>query len=217
MNFQSIRSKINLNNKVLAGIAAGALAFLVVTGVYYYFVYAVLKAEAAQKAAVFNGVKLKYESYRALVRSYPSLLKEETRLDGEFIKLMPEMPPKEDIPQLLMKVSNIEKFLGLNLKMFKPEKTSMKGFYETVPFSMNITGDFYSVYKFFYKLAVMKRIVDADNVIISKTSAGSKVTVSFIGTAYSFTGPPPAPAIKNTVKANVVQAVKKAAGGAVKK
>ena len=217
MDFQSIRSKINLDNKVLIGAVAGVAIFLVLFGAYYHFLYTKLKAKAAQKETALTGLKSKYESYVALVKSYPNLLKEEQRLTKEFIKLLPEMPPKKDIPQLLMKISNLEKLLGLNLKMFKPEKTAMAGFYETVPFAMNITGDFYDVYKFFYKLAAMERIVDVSNVSLSKASGENKVSVGFSGTAYSFTGVPPVAALKNTVKAGAVQAAKKIAGGAVKR
>ena len=66
---------------------------------------------------------------------------------------------------------------------------------------------FNNVYKFFYKLAVMKRIVDVHNVAISRASKGRKVSVSFNGTAFSFIGAPPAGQLKAGKKN----------GGAVKK
>jgi Tfp pilus assembly protein PilO len=81
---------------------------------------------------------------------------------------------------------------------------------------MNISGDFYNVYKFFYKLAVMKRIVDVHNVAISRASKENKVSVSFNGTAFSFIGKHPAKPAKNTVK-KAAGAPAGKTGGTVKK
>ncbi len=207
MDIKSIKSKINFGNPAVLGTVISIVLFIVIIGIYYYFIYSGLRAKASQKQTELSQITAKYNSYVALVASYPMLLKQDKKLNKEFAGLLSELPSKKNIPQLLMKISNYEKILSLNLKMFKPEKGIAKGFYETVPFSMNISGDFYNVYKFFYKLAVMKRIVDVHNVIISRTSKGHKVTASFNGTAFSFIGTPPAGKLK-AVKKN---------GGTVKK
>ncbi len=207
INLKSIKAKLNFKNPVFLGIAVSLAIFIVIIGIYDYFIYSKLKIKAAQKEAALSAVKTKYDSYLVLVKSYPALLAQEKKLNKEFSGLLDELPSKKDIPQLLMKISNYEKILGLNLKMFKPEKGAAEGFYRTVPFSMNITGNFYNVYKFFYKLAVMKRIVDVHNVSISGMSKNNEVSAGFKGTTFSF--------IK-TVPAKPVNTVKKT-GGAVKK
>ena len=206
MDIKSIKSKINFGNPAVLGTVISIILFIAIMGIYYYFVYSGLRAKALQKQTELNGITAKYNSYLATVRSYPALLKQYKKLNKEFAGLLEELPSKKNIPQLLMKISNYEKALNLNLKMFKPEKGAAKGFYETVPFSMNISGDFYNVYKFFYKLAVMKRIVDVHNVAISRASKGHKVSVSFNGTAFSFIGAPPAkPPVKTAAKAPAVK------------
>ena len=192
MDIKSIKSKIDFGNPAVLGTAISIVLFIVLMGIYYYFMYSGLRAKVSQKQAELSQITAKYNSYLALVRSYPVILKQDKKLNKKFAGLLSELPSKKNIPQLLMKISNYEKVLNLNLKMFKPEKGAAKGFYETVPFSMNISGDFYNVYKFFYKLAVMKRIVDVHNVAISRTSKGRKVSVSFNGTTFSFIGTPPA-------------------------
>ncbi|MHB8232622.1 MAG: type IV pilus inner membrane component PilO [bacterium] len=213
MDIKSIKSKINFSNPAVLGIAISIVLFAVIMGIYYYFLYSGLRIKASQKETAFSQVKMKYNSYLSLVRSYPVLLEQDKNLNKEFAGLLLELPSKKNIPQLLMKISNYERFLNLNLKMFKPKKGVVKGFYETVPFSMNISGDFYNVYKFFYKLAAMKRIVDVHNVAISKTSKGSKVSASFDGTAFSFIGTPPASPANKAKQTNIAQKN----GGAVKK
>lgn len=196
--------KIDFKSPAVLGIGLSVVLFIVIMAVYYYFIYSGLTVKLNQREIVLKGVQAKYNSYLTLVKSYPVLLKREKALDKEFAGLILELPPKRDIPGLLMKISNYEKFLNLNLKMFKPGKVTPKGFYEAVPFSMNISGDFYNVYKFFYKLASMKRIVDVHDVSITKGSKGQKVSVSFKGTTFSFVGTPPEKLVKK-------------AGGAVKK
>ncbi len=188
MNLESIKSKIDLKNPKVLGVIISIILFIVIIGVYYYFIYAGLKAKEVQKQNTLNAATAKYNSYLTLVRSYPQTLKQYKKLNKEFAGLLLELPSKKNIPQLLMKISNYEKVLNLNLNMFKPDKGTAKGFYETVPFSMNISGSFYNVYKFFYKLASMKRIVDVHDVSISKKAKGGNVSVSFQGTTFSFIG-----------------------------
>ena len=188
MNLESIKSKIDLKNPKVLGIIISIVLFIVIIGVYYYFIYSGLKSKEAQKQNALNAATSKYNSYLTLARSYPLVLKQDKKLSKEFAGLLLELPSKKNIPQLLMKISNYEKVLNLNLNMFKPDKGMTKGFYETVPFSMNISGNFYNVYKFFYKLASMKRIVDVHGVSISKKAKDGNVSVSFQGTTFSFIG-----------------------------
>lgn len=182
--------KIDFKSPTVIGIVLGFVLFIVIMAVYYYMVYSGLTVKLNRKEAVLRGVRARYSSYLVLVKSYPMLVKKLGVLNKEFAYLIRELPPKKDIPGLLMKISNYEKALHLNLKMFKPGRAVPKGFYEAVPFSMNISGDFYNVYKFFYKLASMRRIVDVHSVSITKGSNTQKVSVGFKGTTFSFIGSP---------------------------
>ena len=198
------KTKIDFKNPNILGLTVSIVLFVIIMAIYYYFVYSGLAVKLSQKEAMLKDIRIKYNSYLTLVKSYPMLIKREKALNKEFASLILELPSKKDIPGLLMKIANYEKALRLNLKMFKPGKVIANGFYETVPFSMNISGDFYNVYKFFYKLAIMKRIVDVHDVSISKGSKGERVSVGFKGTTFSFVGTP----LKKPVKK---------AGGVVKK
>lgn len=188
MNIESIKSKINLKNPAFLGIIIGIVLFIISFVLYYHFIYTGLKLKESQKKSVLSAATSKYNSYLELIRDYPVILKQNKELVKEFTRLLLELPPKKNIPQLLMKISNDEKLLDLNLNMFRPDKGINKGFYQTVPFSMNISGNFYNVYKFFYKLAAMKRIIDVHRVSITSKAKGGKVSASFQGTAYSFIG-----------------------------
>lgn len=198
--------KIDFKNPAVIGLIISLAVFIIIIAAYYYLIYSGLNAALSRKEASLNGVRAKYNAYLILVSSEPALVKQQKAINRQFAGLVAELPSKKDIQGLLMKISNYEKLLSLNLKMFKPEKVTPKGFYEAIPFSMNISGDFYNVYKFFYKLASMKRIVDVHNVSIAKGSKGQMVSVSFKGTTFSFVGTPPSP----------VKPVKKT-GGVIKK
>ncbi len=197
--------KIDFENPAVLSLVLSIVLFIVIMGLYYYLIYSGLAVKLSQKKIMLEDIKVKYNSYLTIAGSYPVLAKQQKTLDGEFADLIPELPPKKDIPGLLMKISNYEKLLGLNLKMFKPGKARAGGFYETIPFSMSISGHFRNVYQFFYKLASMKRIMDVHDVsVISRGSKGRRVSVNFKGTTFSFAALPP----KKTAKK---------AGGAVKK
>ncbi len=183
--------KIDFKSTVALGLIISFVLFIVIMAVYYYLIYSGLALKLNQKEGTLRGVRAKYASYLILVKSYPMLVKKSSALNKEFAYLVKELPSKKDIPGLLMKISNYEKALHLSLEMFKPGKIIPQGFYEAVPFSMHISGDFHNVYKFFYKLASMKRIVDVHDVSITKDSNTQRVSVGFRGTTFSFIGSPP--------------------------
>ena len=192
---------INLKNPIIIGVAVSIVIFAVIVLVYYFMFFSPLKTTLTRKKSTLNMLKIKYNSYITEVRQYPMLVKREKYLEAKFQRLLIELPSRKDVPGLLMKVANDEKILHLNLVMFKPEKAIVKSFYEVLPFSLNISGDFFNVYKFFYKLATMKRIVDVHNVSISsKNASTSKISVSFKGTTFSFLGPAPVKKIKSSKK-----------------
>ncbi|RZD15976.1 MAG: hypothetical protein EVJ46_07200 [Candidatus Acididesulfobacter guangdongensis] len=179
---------INLKSKIFIGIVAGAVIFIAILAIYYFMFFSSLETSLNQKQSSLNIVKTRYASYITEVRTYPALVKKQKRLEIEFLSLLAELPSKKNIPGLLMEVSNYAKALHLNLDMFKPEKVAPKSFYEAVPFSMSISGSFFNVYKFFYKLADMNRIVDVHNVSIAGSASKHNVAVSFNGTTFSFIG-----------------------------
>jgi type IV pilus assembly protein PilO len=179
---------INFKSKIFIGIVAGAVIFIAILAVYYFMFFSSLETSLNQKQSALNIVKTRYVSYMAEVRTYPALVKKQRRLEVEFLGLLSELPSKKDIPGLLMEVSNYAKALHLNLDMFKPGKVAPKSFYEAVPFSMSISGTFFNVYKFFYKLADMNRIVDVHDVSIAGNASKHNVAVSFNGTTFSFIG-----------------------------
>ncbi|HEC25288.1 MAG TPA: hypothetical protein ENI54_04680 [bacterium] len=198
MVFKKLQFKMDFRNPAVFLAAISVALFIVIIGIYYYSVYSGLQTKLSQRETILTGVTTRYKTYIKLVESYPVLLKRDRKLKKEFASLLLELPSKKNIPQFLMEISNYEKVLSLNLKMFKPGKPVAKGFYEEVPFLMSISGNFHNVYKFFYKLASMKRIVDIHDVSMSRTSKGHKISVEFKGTAFSFIGVPP---IKHTRRA----------------
>ena len=180
---------INFKNPIFIGVVIGAVIFIAITAIYYFVFFTALQTSLNQKQSSLNIIKTRYTSYLSEVRAYPALVKKQKKLDTEFLSLLTELPSKKNIPGLLMQVSNYAKALHLNFDMFKPGIVAPKSFYEEVPFSMNISGSFFNVYKFFYKLADMNRIVDVHNVSIAgNSSKNHQIAVSFEGTTFSFIG-----------------------------
>ena len=100
MNLESIKSKIDLKNPKVLGIIISIVLFIVIIGVYYYFIYSGLKSKEAQKQNALNAATSKYNSYLTLARSYPLVLKQDKKLSKEFAGLLLELPSKKNIPLL---------------------------------------------------------------------------------------------------------------------
>lgn len=189
--------KFDPKSPVFIVIVSCVVLFVIITGIYYYFFYRGLKTELKKQEVALQSVKAKYNNDLELVRSYPGLLAKEKMLEAEFSKLILDLPAKKDIPGLLMRIANYEKELRLHLILFKPGRTEPRGFYEAIPFQMQISGPFFNAYKFFYKIASMKRIVDVGNISIKGNNnngniKSSDVQIEFSGTTFAFTGAPPA-------------------------
>jgi hypothetical protein len=54
MNLESIKSKIDLKNPKVLGAIISIVLFIVIIGVYYYFIYSGLKSKEAQKQNTLN-------------------------------------------------------------------------------------------------------------------------------------------------------------------
>ena len=51
MDIKSIKSKIDFGNPAVLGTAISIVLFIVVMGIYYYFMYSGLRAKVSQKQA----------------------------------------------------------------------------------------------------------------------------------------------------------------------
>jgi len=143
-----------------------ASLWLILGGLYYYFLYSPKMVEAAKLRGQLEEVKKKVDTNMNIARELPRFRKEKEDLDNELKKALTQLPNKEEIPNLLEAVSTIAKASGLEILVFKPGVSVPKGFYADIPVEMKVEGSHESLALFFEKVGGLPRIVNLSDVNI---------------------------------------------------
>lgn len=80
--------------------------------------------------------------------------------EAKYKTVMRELPEKEEIPTLLVGISQAGRDAGLDFLLFQPKPESAKGFYAEIPVDINVSGTYHQVAVFFDKVSNLPRIVN---------------------------------------------------------
>jgi Tfp pilus assembly protein PilO len=120
---------------------------------------------------------------------------------ADLYKLAKAMPSDEDIPDLLIELSRVTKEAGVDVTTLSPTTSSSSD--GTVPVSLNVSGDFYSVTDLLYRLRNLVwvrngalqatgRLFSIDSVNLTPTT-GTTVTATIRMHAFVYGGGAAAP------------------------
>ena len=173
--------------------------WLVLGGVFYYFLYSDKLVERNTLSAKLEGLKNESAKKQKLAADLPRFRKEKEELDSQLKMALEQLPNEKEIANLLENISDSARGARLDILTFKPGKEVPKGFYAEVPIDMKIEGDYNSLISFFEKVAGLPRIVNMSNLNISggKEVKGEIVlSATFAATPFKFIPKPEAEAKK---------------------
>ena len=115
--------------------------------------------------------------------------------EAQFNMAMKKLPEKEEIPSLLTAISDSGQAVGLDFLLFEPKAEKKKEFYAEIPVAMSLRGDYHNLAIFFDQVARLNRIVNIENIQMSrgksKSKTGNKLTVNCTAVTYKFIDEPP--------------------------
>ena len=117
--------------------------------------------------------------------------------EAQFNMAMKKLPEKEEIPSLLTAISDSGQAVGLDFLLFEPKAEKKKEFYAEIPVAMILQGDYHNLAIFFDQVARLNRIVNIENIQMSrgkskgKSKSGNKLTVNCTAVTYKFIDEPP--------------------------
>lgn len=173
--------------KQKAYILAGIL--VLISGLYWYFLYNPTSVELAGLVANLEKLKAELSESKAIAADLPKFREEVARLNEELKNALLELPDKKEIPSLLTNISNLGTSSGLEFIRFKPLAETPAGFYAKVPVEINVKGAFHEVATFFEQVGKLSRIVNITDVSMgSAKEEGGKLilTTSCLATTYRF-------------------------------
>ena len=174
--------------------------FIVILAVFVYFFYwpkfdkiASLKAKITELEAKLATAKRN----AAGLKKYQAQMK---AAEAQFNMAMKKLPEKEEIPSLLTSISDSGQAVGLEFLLFEPKAEKKKEFYAEIPVAMSLQGDYHNLAVFFDQVARLNRIVNIENIQISRgkgkggkgsSTSGSKLKTTCTAVTYKFIDEPP--------------------------
>ena len=184
-----LQSRLDQLAKLSRGARMGILAALaVLIGAAYYFGY--YQAER-EKLMTLHAQELELQRKLSEVRSIAANIgafeAEITQLEAQLSVALRQLPNEKQLEVLLADISNLGKTAGVEIKSFKRENEVMHDFYAEVPISVQLSGTYHEIAKFFDSVSRLPRIVNMGALDLKVSSASAVETrLSVSGTATTF-------------------------------
>lgn len=175
--------------------------FSVLIGPFVYFVYLpkIQKIDLLRKEQKDLETRLSRAQIKA--SQLKNYLAQYEQLKTEFTVAMKKLPEKKEIPSLLASVSQSGQDAGLEFLLFEPKPEVQKEFYAEIPVSIKVSGGYHNVALFFDKVARLSRIVNMDNINMSRIKQDDELNTSCTAITYRFVeAQPPQQAAKGKKK-----------------
>ena len=148
---------------VVVVVVAGGLMF----GGYKYFIEPE-RAALAKLERRENKLKEIFLNKKELVINLPAYREQMKEIQDRFGVVLRQLPNRDQVPALLIDISQAGLARGLKFEQFKPSKASTDEFYKRMPISITVLGRFHQLAEFISDLASLPRIVTVGNMKISR-------------------------------------------------
>ena len=179
-------------------ILISSVFFILIAGIFVYFFYwPKFEKINSLKTNLTNLEKRLSTAKRnaADLKKFQAKMKE---AEAQFNMAMKKLPEKEEIPSLLTSISDSGQAVGLEFLLFEPKAEKKKEFYAEIPVAMSLQGDYHNLAVFFDQVARLNRIVNIENIQISRGKGGkgssksaSKLKTTCTAVTYKFIDEPP--------------------------
>jgi len=175
-------------------VAALAGGFIVIIGLYLYFVWLPLYEEVQQVRASIDTQQQMLAKNRRLAANLPRKQAEYAQLEKQLHVALKMLPSKSQIPDLLEGVSRAGKESGLVFTVFRPGEEKPGEYVAEVPVEVEITGTYRQLVTFLKRVGEMPRIVDIKNLTLAPVEGGkapgntgrTRLNISGLAVTYRF-------------------------------
>jgi type IV pilus assembly protein PilO len=166
-------------------IAGIALICIVLLFLGYYFLISDELDQYGQAQKKEEALKQTFLDKKALAINLPAYKQQMEDMHQQFGTLLRQLPNKNEVPNLLVDITQAGLGRGLNFVLFKPEKEKPQEFYAELPISIKVTGSYHELGQFVSDLAALPRIVTVGDINIT-TDAKSAGLLNMSANARTF-------------------------------
>jgi len=150
-----------------------------------------IKAEQEKELANLAQAKVKLQRLDAIRQ-------EAADVEAKRISLSRRMPENPELPSLIIELQKIANSAGLDFGSVEVAELANQSGYAEVPISLQVTGTFYSIVDYMYRLEKMDREIVVDSFDLQPTTypdlqIGIKARVFKVNKQAAIQLPPPAP------------------------
>jgi type IV pilus assembly protein PilO len=166
------------------------LGVLGLTGIAYYVVFYGTLASEIQAAKVKEAqLGQELAQARKAEFAYQKDLAELTERQQRQRELNKVLPMASEYPAFLSAIQNVANVSGVQLAAWSPNAEVTEQFYARVPMKLTLVGRYHQIAKFFYGVSQLDRIINLENVMLTKPAIhGEDVVVQAETLATAFRG-----------------------------
>jgi len=165
----------------------------------YPFTYSSRKAEVVTLEARHQELSRDLEKARLLVRNLERVEQEYAILHDQWDVAQTLLPEKNQMPDLLRKVTAAGQQSGVEFQVFRPNATVGRGFYTDNPIEIRVEGGYHQTGVFLSRLANLNRIVNVSELRVQGMDKQDEqpftMKTDLILTAYTLDAASSAPAV----------------------
>lgn len=156
-------AKLPSSTKIL--ILAFALGLIGVG--YYMLMHSPLTEEIQNAQAARVQLQTQLDAAKDLQQRFLQL-REETEarkvIDQQNMRIL---PANAEIAGMLGELNRIAEISGLTIRTVQPNPESAENFYYRIPVTLQVTGRYHQIAKFFYNVSRLQRAINMENIVLS--------------------------------------------------
>ena len=160
--------------------------FIVITGVFVYFLYLPKFESLNQLNSEYKNFEQRLASAKTKAAQLNEYREKMKIAEAQYKLAMKALPDKKEIPSLLTGISEAGKEAGLEFLLFQPESEINKDFYAEIPVSIKVAGNYHNVGLFFDNVSRLYRIVNIKNIVLTTPRDGDRLNSSCTAVTYRF-------------------------------
>jgi len=148
----------SINRTYRLVILAGTLLLLL--GIFVFLVYIPKTGEISRTSREITVLDQKINQAKIRAKNLNKFEAEQADVDAQFQEALKLLPNQREIPTLLRSITQLGSDAKLEFHLFSPKQERPRDFYVEIPVSMEVTGNYHDVARFFDKVGRMERIVN---------------------------------------------------------
>jgi type IV pilus assembly protein PilO len=133
---------------------------LVIGAAFYFTLYSATQEEIVKLEKKRGSLKITLKNYQRLVASKEEVTQALAMVAGNLDAMKSQLPKTSEMPDLLKRVADMGKSLGLQVLLFELNEGSVKDYYKEIPVSINFRGGIWKTLDFFDGMQNLLRLVD---------------------------------------------------------